>query len=341
MFRKLGHFTLFYLIAWLLLNGSAVLCGNTEQRAQELQYAPRLGWAMPAWSEEEEVEVGSMIQECAKVLFGKKDDFRYRLSESDYEEARAEQEKVAKEIEHLAKERALADSLSQIPASYVIDPRGELTDRDLRELNGLLNRHAGLSKHNLYLYIYESKTDWPQQQTVHDSYELHASSQTEEIVAAYYLATPSSSEIVAPEALPSQQWLKSALSASENKERPLEVFINELSLQIVDEQPYLLDEVEDVVGSEDLVLNDLIEKTEGSERFYLWSLVGAVIFMISSIVMIFRSKKHKVYQFTPHDIQPSLGAPHGLGPVLTMDYSNADRPISEQKKERLKKKSVL
>ncbi len=233
--------------------------------------------------------------------------------------------------------------------SFVIDPQGLLTERDLLSQNGFLEQHANDSVIDLYVYLFEGKQDIPSKESPYSVLRNFFRERGDVAIVFYHLGRPDRTQLAYSARIhrgvsteDRQQALKLSKEAAGEKSEgasQLESFVIEMSRRL-----YVMEKDLPPVGMSDEYLQQLATAQSEPEPTLweripegvktLFATLGLTSLLIAVGILCHRAmEKRRVYLFPDAEGPSILDAPHAAGVGGVLSYASALNPPSEQKEK--------
>lgn len=249
-------------------------------------------------------------------------------------------------------EEFLSSYFGSRPARYLVDPQGMLSMQEMEDRQKFLEFHAGDSKIDLYIYLFDAEQELPTEGDIKTVFSRHFSRGNGLTALVYYfLGAPERSLLVlSPEinsVVPVNDVRSALIDARQQAQTKSEVasqlesFSNALSIRLYWMERSLAESEEllayEPLGGDLTVIeaeNRLVRKTEASTPEMLIVMSAGGVLCFGAIVFLwYRFQKKKQCFFPEVEVRPLLGAPHaaGIGAVIQFD-STALPPSSQREK---------
>ena len=319
-----------------------------------------LNWpALPEWTREELELLQTGELELGTALFreiGEDHDQPLFQATIEPEDTAREEEEEIEAIEPLViGEEFLKPYFAGRPGSYLVDPQGMLSMQQLKDRESFLELHAGDSKVDLYLYLFDKKQIVPpegQIERIFKDHFLRGNGLT--AVVYYYMGDPGRAKmVVSPDVYSgvSESMVKGALiyarQEAQKMSEPssqLESFSTGLSIRLywiereiieASGEEQLLQEVaaEDEITVVDAETVREVLPTDHTQFFYLLGVLVAAVLLGGIIALIFNRRRRRSYLFPEIEMSSLLGAPHAAGVGSVIHFGDTALPPSVQKEQ--------
>lgn len=258
------------------------------------------------------------------------------------------------------------------PARYLSDPQGLLSEQVYGDRAGFLDYHAGDSKIDFYIYLFDASQSPPPEYSVQAVFDKHFRRSGDTVVVFYELGQPqharwalsdSIKRLISPSELSGA--LSEAVDAAFRKSDPADQLDNfsiqlsnrihwientlESSAQAVAQnrgQPLADREGEGGFGSaENLSLEEgagiEVELEDAEPQWWenpFWQMVAGgtalgLLLLVSFIRMVRRARARRQYKFASFEVPVSLGATQGTGVGAVISFSSSRLPPSLQREQ--------
>ncbi|MBK1834964.1 hypothetical protein [Roseibacillus ishigakijimensis] len=237
------------------------------------------------------------------------------------------------------------------PASYLVDPQGMLSMQEQKDRQAFLDYHAGDSRIDLYIYLFDKKQHVPpegEMETIFKRHFLRGNGLS--ALVYYYLEDPGRSTLVMspqvytvinPNAVKGALiYAKQQAQLKSDPASQLENFSTGLSIRLYGMEQKLAEmSGADLLAeaSGELTVVDAEEK--GPEEALTREVqvmagvtAASVLVVLGALVAGYRAnQRKKVYLFPEIEVEPQLAAPYGAGVGAVIQFRDATLPPSLQK----------
>ncbi len=258
------------------------------------------------------------------------------------------------EDEDEVREEFLVPYFAEKPAGHLVDPQNLLSARERQDIEAFLDRHAGESSIDMYVYVFGTDQQIPSDVREEEVVERLYSVGKPALVMYYYLGAPQRSTVyLSPiitdtvSAAEQRRALESSVMQAFGSSKPfdqLEGFLVQMSIRI-----YWMERMADGTAEETM---DDFPADDGSgaaikrvgavkKRFVLpawgrlaaWSFaaVSGGILVLCSLAVWWRARAR--YRFPEFEVEPRLGGNHAAGIGAIISFANPATPPAMQRNQ--------
>jgi hypothetical protein len=262
----------------------------------------------------------------------------------------AEKEKASTEVA----EKYWDAYFGERPTSFLVDPQGLLSTKDARDRESFLKYHAGDSKVDLYVYLFDGHQSIPSEAREEEIVERFFSEGKPAVVVYYFLGAPQKSDIyvsplLADSVSAAEQRRALISSVEEALEKPdglaqFEAFCVQLSIRIywMERAAGLVTEEVAAAPSPRRAKSHEAEAKEESKivaKAKEWGvqygpsagiMVGAVLTVVGGLAF---ARRRARYRFPVFEVAPRMGGAHAAGIGAVISFGSTTQSPSSQRND--------